>query len=97
MSRPLPTTSFFGNSAVCLLFVFVTSPLLAHSPCVRFDVAEVVACRDVTTAEFDDANPGYKLIQARIQVSSLIDLGHEDSLVQFLYVSGKSHSDLACG
>lgn len=86
MSRPLPKTNCLGSSVIGFLFVFAASPALALSPCVRFDVAEVVACRDVTTPEFRGANPGDKLVEARIHVSSLVDLGHEDSLVQFLYL-----------
>jgi hypothetical protein len=55
-------------------------------PCVQFDALDLVGCRDVTTAEFAAANPGEKLIEARFHISSLVRLGSEESLIQYLYI-----------
>jgi hypothetical protein len=46
---------------------------------VRFDVVRVVACRDVTTAEFAAANPQKKLVRAVFEVSALVQ-GDESRL-----------------
>jgi hypothetical protein len=58
---------------------------------VRFDVVPVVACRDVTSAEFAAVNPHERLWEARFQVSSLIPRGDEDELVQYLYRIDSPH------
>ena len=57
----------------------------AAPPRVTFDVAPVVACQDVTTEEFLASNPDEKLIEAAIQVSSLIRSGNEGDLLQYFY------------
>jgi hypothetical protein len=53
---------------------------------VQFDVSDVVACRDITTSEFETANPDERLLELRFQISSLIHYGHEDDLFQYLYL-----------
>jgi hypothetical protein len=83
-------------SSICLeYFLLITLVAITASSCsstasgetpqVYFDSAPVVACRDVTTAEFAAANSGEKLVEARIQVSSLIRSGREDDLLQYFY------------
>jgi len=52
---------------------------------VLFDVSPSVGCRDVTTAEFAAANPDERLVEARIEVSSLIRHGDAGDLLQFFY------------
>jgi len=53
--------------------------------CVQFDVRSTVSCRDVTTEEFALANPYEKLMEARIQVSSLIAPAGSQGLIAYLY------------
>ncbi len=60
-------------------------PVLAESPEVSFDVTPSVGCRDVTTAEFAEANPDERLVEAQIEVSSLIRQGNEGDLLQYFY------------
>ena len=60
-------------------------PASAAPPEVSFDVTPSVGCRDVTTAEFAEANPDEKLIEVLIEVSSLIRQGKESDLLQCLY------------
>jgi hypothetical protein len=57
----------------------------AEPPEVSFDVTPSVGCRDVTTAEFAEANPDERLVEARIEVSSLIRQGKEDDSLQYFY------------
>ena len=57
----------------------------AAPPEVSFDVTPSVGCRDVTTAEFAKANPDEKLVEARLEVSSLIRQGKEGDLLQYFY------------
>lgn len=72
-----------------------TSPTHAQAeqPCVRFDVVQIVDATDTSTPEFLAANPNEKLIRIRVPVSSLVRLGSEDSLLQYLYlISGTATS-----
>jgi hypothetical protein len=52
---------------------------------VSFDVTPSVACRDVTTDEFAKANPDERLVEAQIQVSSLLRGGKADALLEYFY------------
>ncbi len=63
----------------------ITQSLAATPPEVSFDVSPSVGCRDVTTSEFASANPDERLVEARIEVSSLIRQGAEGDLLQFFY------------
>ncbi|MFH1923282.1 MAG: hypothetical protein ABIP48_25755, partial [Planctomycetota bacterium] len=53
---------------------------------VGFDVSYCVECRDVTPAEFAEANPDGKIIEARFQVSTLIRRGQEKDIKELMYV-----------
>ncbi len=64
---------------------FASRPAVAASPDVSFDVTPSVGCRDVTTAEFAEANPDERLVEAQIEVSSLIRQGNEEDLLQYFY------------
>lgn len=76
----------------CLFFATVVS-VDARQPCVQFDVVQIADAIDVSTPKFLAANPDEKLIAIRLPVSSLVRLGSEDSLLQYLYVmSGRSSS-----
>ena len=51
----------------------------------QFDVSRIVACRDVTTDEFAQANSDEKLIQASLQVSALVFRGRAEDISECLY------------
>lgn len=60
--------------------------VFADRPCVQFDVAHAAAVDDVSTVEFTTSNPNEKLIRIHLPISSLVRLGSEESLLQYLYV-----------
>lgn len=62
--------------------VSTSAPLttLAEAPRVRFDMPYAIACRDVTSPEFAQSHPGYKLMEAKIEISSLLTAGQEKDL-----------------
>jgi len=60
-------------------------PVQAAPPEVSFDVPPSVGCRDVTTAEFAEANPDERLIEVLVEISSLIRQGKEGDLLQCFY------------
>lgn len=57
--------------------------VFAEAPRVHFDVPFAVACRDVTPADFSAANPGQKLIEVKLEISSLLTAGSERDLTQY--------------
>ena len=57
----------------------------AGLPQVQFDAENRIGCRDVTPAEFAVWNPDERWLEARFQVSSLIQRGNEGDLVQLVY------------
>ena len=61
------------------------SAALADPPRVQFDVPYVVAARDITSCEFELAYPHEKLIELKLQVSSLLQEGSEADLRQYLF------------
>ena len=78
----------------CLLFL-VAAPAAAcgETPRVQFDVPYAVACRDVSPPGYLTANPGLKLIEARLEISSLLTAGHEKDLTQyFIRIDSPAHS-----
>lgn len=70
---------------VAIVFLLASSPALAGPPRVQFDVATVVACRDVTAPEFAAAFPSEKLMQATFNISSLVRRGQAGDLAEFFY------------
>ena len=70
------------SSVVCLCAL---SPLLASSPDVRFDMAYLVGCRDVTTDEFAAANPKERLVEGRFRISALVDQADLPEGTQYVY------------
>jgi len=60
-----------------------TTAAIAEAPRVRFDMPYAVACRDVTSPEFAESHPGYKLMEAKLEISSLLAGGQEKDLTQF--------------
>ena len=68
----------FGLSS----FVYLPGAV-AEAPRVRFDIPYAVACRDVTPPEFAQKQPGYKLVEVKLEISSLLLAGQEKDLTQF--------------
>src|SRR5262245_31314296 len=69
-----------GSFASVLL---IASPALAEAPRVHFDAPYTIACPDVSSPEFTSANPGQKIVEARLEISSLLSAGSERDLTQF--------------
>lgn len=57
----------------------------AAKPSVLFDTLPVVSCRDVTTEAFAKAHPNERLVEAQLEISSLIVAGDERQLLQYFY------------
>ena len=70
--------------SLVLTGLLIASTASAAPPEVHFDVAPLSACRDVTSAEFAVANPGERLIEATVEVSSLLVTGRESDLDEYL-------------
>jgi hypothetical protein len=68
------------------LVVAALMPLtaVAEQPRVCFDMPYAVACRDVTPAEYTASHPGYKLMEVKLEISSLLMAGQEKDLTQYL-------------
>jgi hypothetical protein len=70
-----------------------TDPAFAEAPRVRFDMPYAVACRDVTPPNFAELYPGYKLMEAKLEISSLLAAGQEKDLIQFfIRVESPAHT-----
>jgi len=64
----------------------------AGEPRVRFDMPGMIAAHDVTPLEFASANPGEKLVEVVLPISSLIGAEGDDRLLQFIYRLESPHS-----
>jgi hypothetical protein len=84
LSFELPLKIALRSIGACLILL-ASSAAGAAPPQVDFDVTTAIACRDVTTCDFAAAHPTEKLVQATLQISSLLHTGHESDLVQYLY------------
>jgi hypothetical protein len=80
-----PLADLVFGFAVSATFLGIVSLALGEQPRVQFDTAYLVACREVTSPTFGAANPGQRLIEARIEVSSLIAAGSETDIAQHIY------------
>jgi len=74
----------------CIAMALIVTPAIVHQaqaapPTVHFDTAGVVACREIPATDKTPALPGGKLIEARIEISSLIESGAEQDLLQYFY------------
>jgi hypothetical protein len=69
-----------GAGAVWLL---VAAAAYAERPRVAFDMPFTVACQDVTPPAYASANPAHRLVEARLEISSLLVAGEERDLVQY--------------
>lgn len=63
--------------------ILATSPTLvsAGSP-VQFDVGYLTPANDVTTPEFQNARPGYRLLQMDLMISTMVDSRIADDLTE---------------
>ncbi|MEO8498110.1 MAG: hypothetical protein ABI614_23840 [Planctomycetota bacterium] len=72
-------------SVLCVAVVSFPTLAAAKPPRVRFDTMPAVACRDVTDDEFTSINPGERLLEAKFEISSILDAGSEADLVEFFF------------
>jgi hypothetical protein len=78
---------------LCLFSSAAMPTAAAEPPRVQFDMPFVVACRDVTPADYAASHPGYKLIEAKLEISSLLIAGQEKDLTHyFLRVESPQHT-----
>lgn len=82
LDRPL---TFHLTMVFLLVNMLLAASLIAGSPRVQFDVHPLVSCQDITSEEFTREHPADRLIEADLQVSSLIKSGKEDDLIEFFY------------
>ena len=71
---------------LCGLAILALPVLAWSAPCVQFDVPQTLPARDATTAEFSQRNPDLRLIELRFPISSLVRLGSEDVLLEYLHL-----------
>lgn len=66
--------------------ILATSPALgwAGSP-VQFDVGYLTPANDITTPEFQNARPGYRLLQMDLMISTMVDSRVSDDLIETTY------------
>lgn len=57
----------------------------SEMPRVRFDVGQLIECHDVTPDDFAESNPDERLVEAAIEVSTLIERGDDNDLLELLY------------
>jgi hypothetical protein len=72
--------------AAWLVSVPSSTPCVAESIRVAFDLPDMIECRDVTTQDFAVGHPFQKVIEARFRVSVRILAGDESEIVDFLYI-----------
>ena len=84
-------------AACCVLLLLVSFP---RKDCPgriaprAIRAAYTIAFRDVTPAEFAAVHPDEKLIEARLQVSTLISRGSEDDLAEYFYRAASPRQSL---
>ena len=59
------------------------SLVAAEPPRVSFDMPYAVACRDVTPSEYSTSHPSHKLMEAKLEISSLLTAGQEKDLTEY--------------
>lgn len=80
-----PVADVLFGFAAAAVFLGIVSLAVGAEPRVQFDTGYLVPCREVTTPEFASANPGQRLVEARLQISSLIVAGSETDITQHVY------------
>jgi hypothetical protein len=71
---------WLAGSAVLIV---VSLAQAAEPPRVHFDMPYAVACRDVTPADYTASHLGHKLVEAKLEISSLLTSGQEKDLTQY--------------
>ncbi len=66
----------------------------AEPPRVEFDVAYLVACRDMTPPDFAEIHPHEKLVEAVFSISALLRETGDADLAQFFYEIQSPHKSL---
>ncbi len=69
----------------CWLLLAFTQTLRADSPMVQFDTAPLITCRDVTTAQFAAENPDERLLEAKLEISTLLGEVRDDDLLEYFF------------
>lgn len=72
-------------SVLVVVFVSFANVAEAKPPRVRFDMLPAVGCRDVTDDEFAHLHPGERLLEAKFEISSILDSGGESELTEFFF------------
>lgn len=86
MDRSYGRRRLAPRPSVLLIFAALANfsgPAHAELPRVLFDMPYAVSCRDVTPPEFASANPGDKLIEVKLRISSLLQAGKEHDVAQY--------------
>lgn len=72
-------------SVLSVALVSMVAVADAKPPRVRFDTMPAVACRDVTDDDFALMNPGERLLEARFEISAMLESGTEADLVEYFF------------
>lgn len=72
-------------SVLALALITFATDAIAKPPQVRFDTLPAVGCRDVTNEEFALVYPGERLLEAKFEISSILDSGAESDLTEFFF------------
>jgi hypothetical protein len=73
----------FRTSVFSSVVAILPMTAIAELPRVAFDMPYAVACRDVTPANYATSHPGHKLVEAKLEISSLLIAGQEKDLTQY--------------
>ncbi len=85
MSKSRGCSRRFTALAGFLLLIGPAALVAAAPACVTFDVASLVECRDVTPDEFVRVHPHEKLVEARLQISTLVTGEDASELTELFY------------
>ncbi len=72
-------------ACTAIFLLSATAASAAPRPIVEFDVADLVACRDVTPDDWKKDDSADRLIEASFSISSLLRRGTDRQVVHFLY------------
>lgn len=90
--RPLFHAVRSASTTLCVVTMAVAvGPVYSD---VVFDASPSVACRDVTPDDFNASHPGLKMVEARVQISSLIYRGAPGDLEELIYQFGSPERSL---
>jgi hypothetical protein len=72
--------------AALLLVALSAAPFAGDSARIEFDLPLTVECRDASPADFAQAHPTLKVIEARFRISARIVAGSESQIADVLYI-----------